>query len=500
MRASTIPRDRDTGMFRLYAWVMIITAGLAVGVALLATRTDPQYSATAEILVGPTITPSGNYIQPSMPTEQRVATSAEVTSNAAVKLGVTSKQALEHLSVTVPVDTQVLVMTYTNATPGAAVSGAAAFAQTYLKTRNPADGKNAVASLISPPGLPSTPVATNYPVILGAAILGGLLTGFAVARAWDRVRGRIRTIADAERCSDLDALALTPHLPRTSIGDDQRILTGRSRLDSLAARVLGQVEGGPRPSLLVTGAAPECGSTAVAVLTALALSRMGRVVVLVTADDDVVAKMSRNRDPQHGTKRPTRDLWRDAPATEPGLHLVSVAEWDGAGVAAAKLTNLLPELYDRLPEALIVIDGPPACCSAGMALRADKILLVVALGGSRRSTAAAVQALDHCAEKMVGLVITPRRGHLRPGLVSVRAWAALGVRSIKFRIGPPLVGSAPMHARWSRFGATPSPRGWTDPIIAENHRSTVTAPNGIGDVERLTVPHPNDEPTSSVVS
>ncbi len=93
MKASTLPSDRETGMVRLYAWVMIVTVGLAVGVALFGTRTAPQYSASAEVLVGPTITSSGNYIEPSMPTEQRVATSADVIGNAAAKLGVTSTQA-----------------------------------------------------------------------------------------------------------------------------------------------------------------------------------------------------------------------------------------------------------------------------------------------------------------------------------------------------------------------------------------------------------------------
>ncbi len=131
----------------------------------------------------------------------------------------------------------------------------------------------------------------------------------------------------------------------------------------------------------MTGAATDCGSTAVAATTAVALARMGRVVVLVTADDEVVTRMSRERDPKRKGERPPRDLWPDArPAEQDGLHLVSVAEWDSAGVAAARLTNLLPELHQRLPEALIVIDGPPAWYSAGIALRVDEILLVVGVG------------------------------------------------------------------------------------------------------------------------
>ena len=70
-------------MVRLYAWVMIAAVGMTVGFALQATPKVAQYSASAEVLIAPTITPSGNYIQPSMPTEQRVATSADVIGSTA---------------------------------------------------------------------------------------------------------------------------------------------------------------------------------------------------------------------------------------------------------------------------------------------------------------------------------------------------------------------------------------------------------------------------------
>ncbi len=128
MRTSSLASVRDTGMLRLYAWVMIITAGLAVAVALHVTQTEPQYSASAEVVLAPTITRSGNYIQPSMPTEQRVANSTEVLSDAARRVGVPTEQVAERISVTVPVDTQILVLTYTADTPTEALSGAKALA------------------------------------------------------------------------------------------------------------------------------------------------------------------------------------------------------------------------------------------------------------------------------------------------------------------------------------------------------------------------------------
>lgn len=436
MRQSTFAGERDSGMVRLYAWVMIVAVGLTVVVALVATPTTRQYSASAEVLIDPTITPSGNYIQPSMPTEQRVATSSDVVGMAASQLGVTAEHALKHLSVTVPVDTQVLVMTYTADTPEAARSGASAVAQTFLKNRNPADGKNAVASLVGAPELPSTPTATNYPVVLGVAVLAGLMIGFVAAWTWDRVRGRIRTIADAERRTALNALAV---LPRPPLAGDQRLSAGRPHLDSLAARVLSHVEDGPQPSVLVSGVGPGCSSSAVAAQTAVAVARMGRVVILVTADHDVMATLTPDVGSEHEATSTVGATRLDSPGNSPsGLHLVPVGQWDDDGFAASKLANLLPELHDRVPEALVIIDGPPAWQSAGIALRADKILLVAALGrSSRAAAAAAAQALDHCSEKVMGLVITPRGGRVRVVLISLRAWAGLWGRRVMSRVAPP---------------------------------------------------------------
>jgi Mrp family chromosome partitioning ATPase len=345
-------------------------------------------------------------------------------------------------------------------------------------------------------------VGTNYPVFLGAAVVAGILVGFSLARAWVRVRGRIRTVADAERCADLDALVVTPRLPRTSIDRHPRFLAGRSQLTSLAARVLGEVEDGSRSSLLVTGAATDCGSTAVAATTAVALARMGRVVVLVTADDEVVARMSRERDRQVRNEWTARDLWPNArPAEQDGLHLISVGEWDDAGVAAAKLTNILPELHHRLPEALIVIDGPPAWYSAGIALRVEKILLVVALGrGSRKALATAAQALDHCAEKMMGLVITPRGGRARHELTSFGEWADRQRRKVMFRIAPPAVDPESVSGGRSGVGATSAPPVWTEKKGIQAVRSSVAKPDQTSDVARRPKAKPSGEPTGSVAS
>ncbi len=398
-------------MARLYGWAMIIATGLTVAAALLVTRAAPTYTSSAEVLVGPTITSSGNYIQPSMPTEQRVATSSEVIRRATDAWDASSDRPIGALSVSVPVDTQVLVMSSTADTRADALAGAELFARTYLQVRNPEEGE-AVARMVSPPTLPADPVSVNYPVVLGVAVVAGLLIGFCAARAWDRIRGRIRTIEDAERCTGLDAVAVVPRASRPVI-------------ESLAARVLSQ-EGGPRACVLVTSVEPRGGSAPVAAPMAASLARMGRVVLLVTAQEGVPSSTT------------TDELWPRVVSTDQeGLHLVSVSAWDGAGLTASRLSCLLPALHDQLPEALIVIDGPPAWASASVALRADRILVVVTPGRSSRAAAvASAQALDHCADKTMGLVVVPRPRRARLAVAAMRDGIRAGARRMLFRFGP----------------------------------------------------------------
>lgn len=434
MRPSTFPGDRDKGMVRRYAWVMIVTAGLTVAAALHSTRTVPQYSSSAEILVRPTITPSGNYIQPSMPTEQRVATSTDVVEAAAARLGVSPAQTLGHLSVSVPVDTQILVMTYTAATPNEALSGASAAARAFIQDRNPENGKNAVASLVGPAKLPSSPVGANYPVTLGVAVLGGLLSGFGIAWSWDRVRGRIRTPSEAEHLTGLDVLAVVPQPSRV---EGQRTSAELAHLDSTAARVLSQLDG-ERSSVLVTSAGPDCGASAIAAHTALALAQMGRVVILMTPEHDTIRLLSDRPDEPQPT----------------GLQVIPIDDWNRGWTTATQLTNLLSELHDHLPEAVLVIDGPPAWQSAGPALHAGKILLVAALDrSSRTSVAAAAQSLEHCPEKLVGLVLTTPRAHIRVALAAIQDWVGLRVMRVVSRVAPPAP-KAPVPA-----GSVPAVRG-----------------------------------------
>ena len=103
------------------------------------TRT-PIYSSTAEVLVRSTLTsPFDNASSDlSLQTEARVVTSTAVADIVRTLVGSSADagQLLDHVSVTVPAETEVLQITYSDTHPAAARRGAEAFARAYLQFRS----------------------------------------------------------------------------------------------------------------------------------------------------------------------------------------------------------------------------------------------------------------------------------------------------------------------------------------------------------------------------
>jgi len=119
-----------------------VAVGLLASVLFLHARTV-HYVSHAQVRVSqatsnefaPGSTPVASAV--SMPTEQKIATSAAVADIAARTIGgaITPAQALAHLTVTVPASTQILDFAYSAATATAAQTGANAFSHAYLANR-----------------------------------------------------------------------------------------------------------------------------------------------------------------------------------------------------------------------------------------------------------------------------------------------------------------------------------------------------------------------------
>jgi capsular exopolysaccharide synthesis family protein len=132
--------------------LLVVITLLAVGVATIwSVRQTPVYQATASVLVNPLRTsPSPPSARPdqlvNMTNEKQLALSAPVAQAAGKSLrsSATPDQLLEHVSVGVPADSQILKISYFDTAPLTAQHGANAFAQAYLDYR-----KNAVVTEVA---------------------------------------------------------------------------------------------------------------------------------------------------------------------------------------------------------------------------------------------------------------------------------------------------------------------------------------------------------------
>ncbi|GIV00432.1 MAG: hypothetical protein KatS3mg014_2047 [Actinomycetota bacterium] len=127
-------------VLRRRKWSVLLVTAVAVASALaFSFRQTPIYTSTAKVQVKP---PTANqYLQNvpvasivSMDTERQVAASTKVAELAAERLGTdrSTEDLLEHLDVSVPTNTQILEISFSDPDPATAQAGAQAFAQAYL--------------------------------------------------------------------------------------------------------------------------------------------------------------------------------------------------------------------------------------------------------------------------------------------------------------------------------------------------------------------------------
>lgn len=127
-------------VLRRRKWSIVLVTALTVGSALaFSFRQTPIYTSVAKLQVKPPTVnqylqnvPVGSLV--SMDTESQIASSAKVAELAAERLGTarTPEDLLESLSVSVPTNTQVLEIAFSDPDPATAQAGAAAFTQAYL--------------------------------------------------------------------------------------------------------------------------------------------------------------------------------------------------------------------------------------------------------------------------------------------------------------------------------------------------------------------------------
>ncbi|MFD7158618.1 hypothetical protein ACFV9C_28740 [Kribbella sp. NPDC059898] len=434
MRRMTLSRPGSRGFVRTYLPMIIALTLLTVAGAVAATVTRPtSYVASSEVIVYPDPARVNSAAEPDMGTQRTVASSGVVTNAAAVVLHTSPGEALKGLSVSVPVNANVLQFSYKAPTAERALTGVAAFTRAYINYRNQ-NRKIKLADVITQPVLPDRPTQPNLPLVIGLGLVLGAMIGAGFAFVWDRARGRMRDHGDVTRTTGLPVLADVPTIlqrlplrpeagPPGPLGEVFGYLA--AQLTTLPAR-------GRGACFVVTSPARRAGTTTVASQLAIALANTGKEVVLIGGDLRRPALHTVfGADESPGLTdvlADSRSLDRAlVPTAFDGLRLLPGGR-PPAGAAPWFNVEDLELLIDNLStRALVVIDTPAVTTAAEAALlagRSNFVLVVLdARKGRRSPAAAAVTALKSAGGNPIGCVMNapPRRSVLLRPLVRLRS-------------------------------------------------------------------------------
>ena len=182
-------RPRTKGFLEAHVWIILFAMVVSVLAAVAVFALHPtKYVASSSVSVKPEVF-NGVPTAANMSTEAAIASSGNVLQRAAGLLREPVQVVQQGLSVSSPVDTTVLGITFKAATPTAAYNGADAVTRAYVDYRN-SGGNARVAEVITTPTMPTGPSAVNYTFIITVAAVAGFLIGIAASAVWDWRLGR----------------------------------------------------------------------------------------------------------------------------------------------------------------------------------------------------------------------------------------------------------------------------------------------------------------------
>jgi Mrp family chromosome partitioning ATPase/capsular polysaccharide biosynthesis protein len=413
-------------------------------------------------------------LAPDLGTAKAVATSTVVLAPAARKLQITVASLREGLSVTVPADTNMLVISDKAATPATAFARARVVSLSVCAYQNAAivtvAGQQAkavsggarssvlaveTATLVSPAELPKSPSGHSLPLDLVVGLIAGLGLGVGVASLVDRYSKKVADQADLEDQLGKPVLAVIPRPRETfkqparrrkalslrpdplgSLGQsarDANLMAAyralRIRLQDLSAGKTGQVI---VVSRLYQSISPEP-RTAVGLAVSFALA--GHRVVLVGADLNGTAIATLFG--LTGTEGLSDQLSRATPevplvgSTLENLMLLTegcVGERALDRYEKARLAGLLGRIA-RWHADVVVVDGPPlldAPEALAVVASANAVVLDVDYRHTARSDLnLALAALGSHQDRLVGVALT-REGSRRSRATARRSRQASG--------------------------------------------------------------------------
>jgi capsular exopolysaccharide synthesis family protein len=428
-RGRTSARRGARGLFVTHwRWLILVTLVVVGAAALLSYSRTPTYKSAADVLVQPRLFAAATAPQaPDMGSEKEAAGSTVVLDIAARALGVPTSSLAKGVSVSVPLNTNVLHISCTSAVPKQAQQCAEAVATAYvsywLAEQPTLDPRTSVrptraqilsTSVITPAKLPTAPASPNHGVDLAIALIIGLLLASGTAYVRDRVDDRLRGPDEFEENGGGPVLGLVPmgsHTRSDPVVARQPDTAGAEAYRELRTLLLRIAEQRGAKSLLVTSPAGDV-QTTVSANIAVTLAMAGRRVILVHAD------MRRPHGHElfgveNGPGLADVLEGRAELVTQPaalGLRIISAGVLVG-DIGTALHTSRLGEVVRRLSEAadIVVIDAPAALAGSDIATMVEVVDMVLLVGDARRTTRAQVRAasgqLAHVSQKLIGCVL-----------------------------------------------------------------------------------------------
>jgi capsular polysaccharide biosynthesis protein len=402
---------QSSGLTRFNVLLFVVITLCVVAAALAATILRPEsYKSTAAVVVrGEQPSGGGPPVAPDMATEREIALSGNVEERASSLLTSTDVATLEGLDVDVPVDSNVLEISFTAGTAEDAYIGASVFTRAYINYRNELSTSLLdtpplpVAEVITGAERPSEPVSKRYPLVVLISGLLGLVLAVAITLLRERLTGRLRERLRVQQLVGRPVLAeMAPSTKDGSVEDTAEGSAPRQEAyGELVARLLQEAPDGSGGSVLVTSATDVAGQSRFAANLSDSLAATGKQVVLVRrAEQPSSAPAGLDAERSSGAIVQSRE-------TGPG---VSVALLPPLSASSEETLPALRRVLAEIdPSAMAVINGDSVLAHRSTAIMADVADLTLLLVDPRHQTAgdleAAVAALSHLDGRLLGCVL-----------------------------------------------------------------------------------------------
>jgi capsular exopolysaccharide synthesis family protein len=427
-------------------WILITVCAL-FGLAAASggsIATTPKYESTTELYVSvQSATSSGtaDLVQGTSFAHQAVTSYVSVADTARVldqvikelNLKLSAQQLAAQITATSPLDTVLIDITATDASPAMAAKIANSVGQNLTDVvvnvlEKPADGGASQVKIetVQPASVPAKPVSPNVPLNLILGLLVGLAIGVIAAVLRTILDTRIHSTHDIELVTDkplLGGISFDPDTrrrplvvhadPRSPRAESFRTL--RTNLQFL------NIEGAPR-AFVITSAVPGEGKSTTAANLAIALAETGAKVALIDGDlrlprieeylgiegavgltDVLIGKVEL----ADALQKWGRGLLFVLPS---GRIPPNPSELLGSGNMSKLLSTLSAEFN------YVIIDAPPLLLvtdAAVLSKLSGGAIVVSAAGRTKRAElAGAIRALEHSGSRLLGVVVTmlPTKG------------------------------------------------------------------------------------------